>query len=276
MLKRGIRFLLIFICSTQLSCSVNILEEFGDPDTDMAKYHEANRLISKGMYSDALTVFSTMSANFLTKPEVIQLRASANAGLCGLDFLNFVTEISNIGTTKLYQLLMAGRASIAPDTNNITYCSTAISLIQSLGATGATRTDDENIFLAAVAFIQMGVIFSVYADTDNNGTLDGGFDACAGGSIADAQIDQYGAALMIAIESINAITNPAFGGAEASTVNTVCATLAGAPYNETDICTKTDGSFDATERNLLRSLIKESSAVGLAQCTGDISTCFCP
>ena len=271
-----LRVIILLALGTQLSCSVNILEEFGDTDTDRSKYVEAQKLVSKSSFTEAIAVLATTSADYQTRSDYRTLLASAYAGRCGLEFLDFVTEIGNIGTSRLYLYLMINRASLAATADNQSDCSEAITQLQAIGSTGALRTDDQNIFLAAVSFIQMGVIFSKTADTDNDGTLDGGFDACSSGSISDTDIDAYGNALMILIESISAVSNPAFGSDQLTDVNAICTTLADPPYNETDICTKTSGAFDASERLLLRSLIKEDQDIGLGQCSGDISVCFCP
>lgn len=268
-----IRLVVLVLLGFQISCSVNILEEFGDTETDFAKYIEAQKLVSKTSYVEAINVIGTISDEYQARADVKTLLASAYAGRCGLDFLNFVVnEISNIGSTRLYPFLMSNRASLGVTADNQSFCSTAISLLQEIGATGAVRSDDQNIFMAAVSFIQIGVILSKTADTDNDGTLDGTFDACSSGNISDTDIDAYGAALMIALESVQAVSNPAFGGDQVTVIANLC-TLIGDP----DICSKTDGSFDATERNALRSLIKEDNAIGLgAMCTGDIATCNCP
>lgn len=271
---RGIRFLFCTLLLFQISCSVNILEEFGDPDTDMAKYHEAQALISKGSFDSAISVIESMSTAFQTRGSVRSLYASAYAGRCGLDFLGFIDTLGGMGTNRLFQFLMAGRngATLAQQAD----CAQAIDIIESIGANASDRTDDDNIFMAMVSFFQIGNILNIYADANDDGTADWA-DGCNNASFAEADVRAFGAALMTALNSISAISNAPIGGDQTSEIDAVCAAIANPPISETDICTKTDpAAFDATELRILRTLAVENTDVGVGSCVGDITTCLCP
>jgi hypothetical protein len=268
------RLAIVGLCFFHLSCSVNILEEFGDKDTDLAKLHEAQILISGGSFDSAITVISSMSTAYQSRSEVKSLFASAYAGRCGLNFLSFVDVLSNMGSERLLLYLMQSRngATLAQQSD----CAQAISIVESISADATERSDDENIFMAFVAFFQIGTILNIYADTNDDGTADW-VDGCNNASFAEADARAYSAALMIALSSINAVANASVGGDQISEINSVCTALGNPPFNETDICTKTNpADFDASELRLLRTLAVENSDVGVGSCAGDVTACLCP
>ncbi len=278
---RRVRILFVsLVLATTTSCSVNILEEFGDPDTDRAKFIDANDAINKGAYDTAITLIASMTASYQAREDVIELYASAYAGRCGLDFLTFAnTTLANMGTARLLLYLMQNRNGAT--TTAQSDCQQAISLIESIDAVAANRTDDQNLLMAVVSLFQLGNIINIYGDTDDDGTADWNSavpnDACESAAISDSDVGQVGASLVRTITSVSALSSQTVGSDQLTDINSVCTALASPPISDTDICTKTDPStFDATELRAFRTLLRENTSIGTGSCVGDVSACLCP
>lgn len=269
----------LLMALTATSCSVNILEAFGDPEADRAKFYDARDAINNSSWDEAITLITSMSAAFQVRPDVVVLHASAYAGKCGFDFLNFSSVLTNMGSNRLLLYLMQNRNGSTTDTQS--NCQQAINLIESISATATNRTDDQNVFMALLALYQIGTIINIYGDTDDDGTAEWGSalpnDACETAAISNADVGRIGASLVQALTSISALSSQTVGGDQLTDINTVCASLAAAPISDTDICTKTDPTtFDATELRAFRTLLRENSSIGTGSCTGDLTTCLCP
>lgn len=262
-----------------LSCSGNILETFGDKDTDQAKYTEALMLINKSQYDDAITVLLSMSAEYQAKREVKALAASAYAGRGGLTFLTLIEAFQNPGGVRLYPFLVQG--FIGATAAKSTDLNTAAGVIDSISTDPASRTADENVFAALIYLGEAGSVLNTYLDNDNNGTLDGTFvDACVdadnpGTSIDDANVGVYGMAILNFLKVLPYIDNFASG---VLTGLTSCADVEGLNALLTGICAIDDpANYTANHIAGFRSLIKEDNLVGMGvACTGDVSACNCP
>jgi hypothetical protein len=269
----------IGLALVNLNCSGNILETFANKDTNEAHYYNAVGDVNAGNYTGALNEISLMTGSYPQTAPVLQLQASAYAGMGGLQFINFVTSFSIMGTTRLLPFLL--KAFDAGVASNIDNSMQAQTIMQSIGAI-ASRTADENFFSAVVAFETAGNVLSYYADPTHTGSPTSGWDPCAsagsrspGGAMTDADVGIIGASLSIALADLNAVAGQvSLGGTSLTTIGNVCSGLP-AGYN---FCAVTDPTaFTATELKGIRSLIKESSAVGLGDnCTGDVTTCNCP
>ncbi len=261
-----------------IGCSTNILESFADTQSDEALLFKAKMKINSGDYDMALTYFLSMSTTFLSRRDVLAVHASAYAGKCGLNFLDLVDGITNIGTARLFVFLM-GHFQSGTSTKSDA-CASAETLIQNISTSYTSRTSDENLFLSLVDLAKMGVIFNGTADSDNDGSVDGGYDPCSSGSISDADVRQVGTAINLLRTSIVGVSGTSFG-AFAADINTLCDAWPGgvAAYN---FCVSGgspvfDGSlFTANQLKGIRSLMNESTVVGLGTCTGDIVACACP
>lgn len=262
-----------------IGCSTNILESFADTQSDEALLFNAKRKINTGDYDEALTYFQSMSSTFLSRRDVLSVHASAYAGKCGLNFLDLVDGITNIGTARLFPFLMGNFQS--GTTAKRDACATAETLMQNISTSYTLRTSDENLFLSLIDLSKMGVVFNGTADANNDGTVDGGYDPCSSGSISDADVRQVGTAINLLRTSIVGVSGTSFGSFAAD-INTLCSAWPGgaAAYN---FCVDGssnpvfDGSvFTANQLKGIRSLMNENSVVGLGTCTGDIVACACP
>ncbi|MBX7232332.1 MAG: hypothetical protein K1X29_09635 [Bdellovibrionales bacterium] len=268
--------LFCFITFLITGCSVNILETFSDPYTDEALYEDAKQLINQSNYSAALTKFSGMTTSFLARREVAGLKATAYGGLCGLNFLNLLTSLNNIGATRfllwLLQTFPGGNSTLQ------NYCIQAETLIKTIGLRGSNRTADENFLMAFIAFAKIGTILTRYGDSSPaNGTVDAGFDPCAGGSLPSADAKEVATGFTIAIDALQNIGTSTVGANIVSQVTTVCALL---PPAYATLCSSPaivdTTSITANDEKAIRTLLNESQNIGLGTCTGDAAACACP
>jgi hypothetical protein len=269
------------LISFNLSCSVNILENFADKTTNDALYVDAQLLMSKRDYNGALAKIADMTGDYPAKREVLMLKASAYGGLCGLDFLDFVKKLGNMGSTRLFPLLL-GAFRAGTTTDSIDNCKLAQATIETIGVTAA-RTGDENMLMVLVLFSKIGNILSYYADTDQDGVVTAAYDVCpagggtrtAGGAIDDSDLRELGTGITLAIQNLDALSSTVdLGSGSISDIKSVCSQLPGA-YN---FCSITDpADFTPDQVKGIRSLLKEDQTVGLgANCSGDVTVCFCP
>jgi len=259
-------------------CSVNILSEFGDKTTDDALLFDAQMKIDEGDWAGAIEKFDEMSDDFRAEREVRALEASAYAGRCGLRFLDLIQVFTNIGSTLLFRELMesfpGATASQAAD------CAQAESLIKLIDATATNRTLDENLLMAFLSFVKIGVLLSVNADANADGTPDwASGDACSAAKITDADVNQIGTAIANANASLAAVDGASdIGGGQLDSLEQFCAVLDDAPldasYNFCAALNTTD--VTANMRQALRSIIQENQYAGIGSCNNTFVNCICP
>lgn len=282
-----IKFGLIVVALASTSCSVNILDPFAKDDTDFALFEEAKIELNKGSYSSAIELFGQMSSKFLSEDDVVAYHASAYAGRCGLDFLNFLNVIQDISSSRLFLILMSAFTGGDTDTKDsqILDCDSAISIIEAKWPTVSDRDDDGNLLHSFVLFAKIGKTFARWADEDategNDGALDSDFDACDTADMADEDTREWGAAMMKMLSSLAAVSSVSVGSDSITAINDICTTLASAVPATADLCNKTDpDDFTADEVKGLRTLMHEGNDVGLGSCTNSPPTiangCVCP
>lgn len=281
-MKRALRGALVaFLVLSNLNCTVNILESFANKETNEAYLVEAKRLINDGDYDGALNKLALITGAFAADRSVITLKASAHAGKCGLNFLSFVEAFQNLGTSSIMQFLLAH--FVSGTAAKIDSCISAEDLVESIGSI-SERTDDENLLLALISFAKIGTVLSLYTDSDDNGTVDGGYDTCAvgasrvAGNMTTADVRQVGTGITLAVANIGALAGVIdLGGDELADINAACSVLNGlAPA--LNFCTITDPTaFTADHLRAIRGLLRETSdGIGLKTCVGGVAACVCP
>jgi hypothetical protein len=271
-----------------LSCSVNALEGFSDKYSNDALFVDAKMQINKGNFDSALSKISDMSPDFQARREVRMLAASAYGGKCGINFLEVVTGLTDLGTTRLFPFLLDQFRGGSPAT--IDACLAAENIIESIGAVGARNTD-ENLFLAIVSLAKMGKVLSYYLDADQDGTTEtfGTVDPCLrargartggpfDGDFFPADLREFGSGLTLFLQNISALAGQIdLGSGSVTDVTAACADLAGINPSY-DFCSVTDpAAFTADHLQALVTLLNEDSVLGLgSNCTGDVTACVCP
>jgi hypothetical protein len=269
---RRLGVMILILCSLP-SCSVNILETFADPLTNDALLYAAKQLMNEHDFNGAIDKFDLMTPEYLSKAEVRAEHASAYLGICsGLTFIEFIDELATISTRFMPWMVATFTGGNAAKQ---TACIQAETIIKSIATLGVNRTVDENLLMAMVGIAKMGIILSRYSDTaPANGTADAGFDPClAAGTLPLADARQLATGFNIAIDALENIGSLSLGGSTLSDISTLC----GASPLCTDPPQVAVADIDATEEDVIRSIIKEDQDVGLGtNCAGDITVCNCP
>jgi hypothetical protein len=249
----------------------NAFSEMADKDSDAALFYQAQMEIDIPNYTLALATLAKATAKGLATRSGRLVTASAYAGRCGLNLVDLASKIANGGSNTLYTTLLASyktveTASTAPDD-----CYSAEQNIVAIPASSAQK--DDYIFLAFNSLAKIGTILAKVADTDDDGVVDVGFNACT--TISDDDVNQIGTGLTL---TMLGLTNSGFSMNGSNAFTDVCSRLAALPGAAT-ICSKTTiGSFSANERLALRAMIK-STEIGFGTCngtTGSSAACLCP
>jgi len=266
--KYSVKFIFALLMLTNLSCSVNILENFADKTTNEALRVDAMKLINQGSYTEALAKIGQMTESYAASRGIVALKAQANAGICGLNFFDFVLSLKNLGTQRILPFLI-GNFRAGTNTTKIDACVTAENLIKSIGAVGARNTD-ENLLMLLISFTKVGQLLSYYADADQDGNATAAYDVCTIGGVGvrtaaaampDEDLGEVGTGLTLAMESLTAVASSVdLGSGSLDSLSTACSSMP-AGFN---FCTKTaKADFDASELLAIRSFIREGSSIGL-------------
>lgn len=275
---RAFKIMMILCFYIFTGCSVNILSEFGDKTTDEALLFDAKMKIDEGDWTSAIEKFAEMSDDFRDERDVRALEASAYAGRCGLRFLDLIDIFTNIGSTLLFRELMESfpGATAAQATD----CAQAETLIKQIDATATNRTVDENLLMAFLSFVKIGVILSANADANGDGVPNwASGDACSAVNITDANVNQIGTAIANANASLSAVGSASnIGGGQLDSLEQFCAVLDDAPLDATyDFCSALNTTdMTANMRRALRSIIQENQYVGIGSCNNTFVNCICP
>lgn len=266
------RLILLLLISFQLSCTSNVLREFANKDEDDAILYDVYQHQAKQEYSEALTDFNSLSSTTQAKRENQFLLATIYLGICGLDFLSLTSEFDNIGTTNFLQFLM--ETFNGATATQLANCKSAETTIINIDLDAENRTVDENVLMVYTSFAKIGSSLTFYADTDDNNTVDGSFAACTTGSLADLEAGHIATGLRNFIDSMGEVASEiGVGDGSLTDLNAVCSALPAS----TNFCTVTDPSaLTADQQRGIRTVIRESADIGIAECTGDVSACLCP
>jgi hypothetical protein len=279
-MRHGLLISLILILLSSLSCSVNVLSTFADKTTNDAYYVDAQAKINAGDYDGALASIAKMTNQ--TETPVVMLKASAYGGKCGLDYIDFALNFANNSINLMAFVLSEMRS---PTSDRIDACIAGQNLVTGLG-TAAQRTSDQNIFMALLSLAKLGVILGYYSDADDDGVADVSGDRCVYGATSrptapvsedffESDLRELGTGLTIAYQSLKAVSSTInLGSSTTSSLDTICTLL-------NDACDITDPSlFSPLQLQALRSLVNETSAIGVGPCTvnggsGNVTDCGC-
>lgn len=174
----------LFFWST--SCSQNLLSDVSSKSSDEYLFEEATKANNVQNYDSAITIITTqISSGGQQQVKTKELLASAYAGKCGLNFVNYADSFKNSVSTAPFKIMMTPFVGVATD---VAYCKLALSKMDSIGAS-ASRTSNQNTFVAILGLAMMGVSLRQYAD-QTPALGDGAADVnlCVAG-VTDSQIE---------------------------------------------------------------------------------------
>lgn len=230
-------------------CNRNFFSETAQRDTPEAILFEARKLLNLRQYGDAIAELETLGAADLARREVVAIRASAYAGRCGLEFIELVDSLQNMGDgDSLFEMLLSGLKSATSYDD----CRTAEDLIESISTDAAERTTDENLLLTFVSFAKIGAVLAVAADDDDDGIANAAYSAC---TLSDAEAGEIGTALSHAATSLAGVSGVV--DSIAGEITTLCGALGGT-------CSVTDPTaFSALQLSAIRSATHDDGGLGL-------------
>lgn len=244
------------------SCG-NILEDTANKNSEEAILYAAKRYLAQGDWSNAIAQFSRLTAATLAQTEVLVQRASAYSGRCGLDFLTIADNLNNYSvTSKFFPIVLP---FVVTTTSNYADCLTAENLLKTIATAGVVSDPVGKFLMAFNSLAKISSILNFYADTDDDGVVDAGWDPCGGGGLAnlpDADLNEIVTGFFL---FINNIAGLAVGGSMPDFL-TACEGVLGA--GNCDIVDT--ASVTNAERWFLRAAIAETDDnIGFAVRAGD-------
>lgn len=234
-------FILFLVLS---SCGYNVFNELGSKNSDDALIFEAKQAVNVLQYDSAVTIITTrVSSSGQQKLSAREVLASAYAGKCGLNFVEYVDGLANAVSGSTFVLManpFVGKVVDPPS------CLLGLQTMDLIG-TNAQRTATQNAFTAVLGMVLMGSATRLY--TDNNPVNGDGAQDAAGIScgLADAQMDNVILGYAYMAQNFSSIS-ASIGGSSETTINdsiTICQGLAGAACTNTNPASITAGTRDA-------------------------------
>ncbi len=273
-LSRGLILLAlsVMLAIGSLACERNILREFSKLDSDEALLFDARKALSSGNYEMALEKFALLSPAFAARRDVVAIRASAYAGRCGLDFLGLVVALGDMGSQRLFPFFMS--TYVGAEIEDMEACLEAEDLLNSLGAVPEDRMVDENLLMVFMSFVKMGRVLSFFADTNDDGQMDPGFDACNIADFPDQAVAEVATGLANVLTSL-AAAGTDIAGSQLTLITSICDQIDAINPNYNFCAITNRDNLTADHIRGVRTLVNEDQAIGLGSCTGDIVTCLC-
>ncbi len=264
-----------------LSGCSNIYEGLSNKTTDEALYHDVQNLMDAQEWDTALTKLDSLSATYAAKTEVRETWAGVLAGKCGLDFLAYFSALgsADLSSSTLFKYFMNAFTGKAV---NPSYCTLAQAKIEEISTSPASRTSSQNLFMAILGMVKMGVYLRGDFDvngTDNlgDGTVDSEPAICNTTPMSDAHLDEVITGFGLLTTNLTTVTAAISSGSVSTalgTLSTVCTAISG-------ICDKTSTSaITAGDRSNFRDLLRTSSTnptapLGIGACTNAAVTPCC-
>ncbi|MBC7457967.1 MAG: hypothetical protein H7235_06790 [Bdellovibrionaceae bacterium] len=197
-------FMFIFL---PLACSQNLLQDTSSLSPDENYYGKAMDALNDESYDAAIAIVNTqITPTGQTVPKVRELLASAYAGKCGLNFLNYIKKLTEQTSGSAMSNLMMPFVQVAVDPAS---CRVALQTMELIGPT-ASRNNNQNIFTSVTGMVLIGTALRGYADLSpalGDGVVD--INLCTG--FTDAQVDNIIIGFGFFNKNFSAITSAMIG-----------------------------------------------------------------
>lgn len=251
--------LVLSIIGAFVGCNGNLYKEMANKNADDALIFDAKTAVNAQDYDNAINILTNqLSANGKIKTEARETLASAYAGKCGLNFVNYVNALAAANSGSAFQLAAAPFIGLAVNSN---YCLMSLQTLDLIG-TNATRTTDQNAFAAVVGMVLMGT--STRTATDNipllgDGTQDAPNISCDTVAVTNAQVDQIILGYGYMSTNLAALTSAQLGNSSSATFTTAtaqCEAAIQAVAGAGATCKITDPALITTQlRDTMRDLL---------------------
>lgn len=243
----------LFSCLFGLfGCSNNVFSEFGAKNSDDALLYDAQSALNAQLYDQAIDIITIkLSATGQQSVKSREILASAHAGKCGLNFIDYMERLSNATTGSTFVLVSAPFVGVpvAPAS-----CLSALQTLDLIG-NNAQRTPTQNAFAAILGMVLMGSATRLYTDgnpVNGDGAQDAANISC---TLSDVQMNNV--ILGYAYMAINFTAVAAqIGGSSSTTISdsiAVCSSLGTS-------CAVTDPALISNQlRDVMRRLMNTSN-----------------
>lgn len=272
---------MVILCLPFFGCA-NVFEGMANKTTDEALFEDVQKLMDDESWDEAITKLNSMSSEYKARSDVIEAWAGVYAGKCGLNFLEYFKTLgdANLAGTPLFKFLMNAWTG---ETVSPSYCTLAQTKLEEISTSASQRTPGQNLFMAILGMVKIGVYLRSYADRDGAGNLGDGtaeINVCTNdaSNLANANLDEIVTGMGLITTNLAYLTavlsNNSISGA-LTTVDTACQASPGA-------CGRTNAA-DVTnaDRDLFRDILNTSAsnptaAVGVGACSNALVTACCP
>lgn len=255
------RLVLVPFLAFLAACSgSNLFGSFDDSTTDEALLFEAKQQLDQEDFSGAITSVESMTSAGQATNEALVVKASAFGGRCGLNFLDFVTSISESSSDPFFVILM--KAMVSSTSSKGDDCIAAMDLINQISTSASSRETDQNLLMALLGLASIGSILNVSADTDDDDSVDSTFNHCS--TISDDDMKQLIVSMSETFNALEAIGSAStLIGSELDDLGSACDSLA-AVSSDLDFCGITD-TDDVTANHILgmRGVVGSEESIGL-------------
>lgn len=268
-MKKIIQYFVSAVLLFTLGCA-NPLEAGAKKDTDEAKYEDAEKLMDERKWDEALAKLAALSSSYASRPEVIRTWSGVLANKCGLDFISLLENLegADLSSSTLFVFFMRLFQSTSVDP-------ASCDLAQAKMAEMSSLSDDDHMFLAILGISKMGTYLRSLADTNQDGSTDGGYDSCSTGSFSNNNMNNFITGMGLVMSNISYLPGAVSSGDIGSSLtqlNAVCGAS----------CTVTDpNAVQPGDRDTFRDILKTGAAnptlpAGVESCTDvGVVTC-CP
>ncbi len=227
----------------------NLLDGLSSKTTDDYLIIEAEEANNSQSYDIAIDILVNQISNSAKSTvKVKELLANSYAGKCGLNFVQYTTDLANSTSGSAFRIVMTPfvGAVVAPN-----FCGQALETMESIG-TESQRTANQNAFTAVTGLVYIGASLRYNTDlfpANGDGTSD--VNLCVG--LTDDQLDEaiigfgyfttnfsYVSASLLGSSSLNALDQ----------IVQLCALASGLNCNA-----KTSGDITPAMRSIIRDLI---------------------
>ncbi len=263
-----IKKLIFTLILIPFGCSNNLLTNLSSKTTDEALLIDAQKSVNAMQYQDAINIVTQkVSASGQTKVLAREILASGYAGRCGLNFIDFVTSLSNSSSGSAFILVATPFVGQVVDPAS---CLQSLDTLELIGPS-ASRSTNQNAFASVVGMSLMGS--AVRGSTDSLGATNGdGIEdapniSC---SLTNAQVDLIILGFGFMSQNFSAISASQIGGASQGSLSTViskCDAISGGSCNITKAADITNPI-----RDTIRDLMNTSDyGIGTYQPANDLA-----
>ncbi len=232
----AIFFILFFI----LSCAQNnLFTEMASKNSDEALLFEAQKAVNEQRYNEALAILTSMSASAQQRVAAREVLASAYAGKCGLNFLDYTERLASASSASAFRLMSDPFLGVAVSPAD---CLNSLQTLDLIG-TKAQRTVNQNAFAAVVGMVLIGSATRIYTDNTplgGDGVQDVVDVSCG---LTNAQIDHVVLGYAYMATNFDALSTSLIGSSSSTAISdiiNVCTVIAGTACANTDPALITD------------------------------------